>query len=131
MKIALLVTAPPHHENAWHALQFCRAALARGHAVPRVFFYGEGAGHGNLLLLPPQDEAHVSRDWGRLAEAHAIELVVCVAAALKRGVMDADTARREEKPVANLAPGFLISGLGQLAEAMLEADRLVSFPGAA
>lgn len=131
MKIALLVTAAPHHENAWHALQFCHAALARGHAVPRVFFYGDGAGHGNALLLPPQDEAHVSRDWAHLAAEHSIELVVCIAAALKRGVMDPDTARREEMPVANLAAGFTISGLGQLAEAMIESDRLVSFPGAA
>lgn len=129
MKIALLVTAAPHQENAWHALQFCKAALDRGHSVPRVFFYGDGASHGNALLLPPQDEAHVTRDWIRLASDHSIELVVCVAAALKRGVMDEDTARREEKSVANLAPGFTISGLGQLAEAMIEADRLVSFPG--
>lgn len=129
MKIALLVTAAPHQENAWHALQFCKAALARGHEVPRVFFYGDGAGHGNALLLPPQDEAQIGRDWYRLGAEHAIELVVCVAAALKRGVMDEGTARREEKAIANLAPGFVISGLGQLAEAMLEADRLVSFPG--
>jgi tRNA 2-thiouridine synthesizing protein D len=129
MKIALLVTAAPQQENAWQALQFCRAALARGHEVPRVFFYGDGATHGNALLLPPQDEAHVTRDWQRLAAEHGVELVVCIAAALKRGVMDADTARREEKAVANLAPGFIISGLGQLAEVMIEADRVVSFPG--
>lgn len=128
MHIALLVTAAPHQENAWQALAFARAALAAGHAVPRVFFYGDGAAHGNALLLPPQDEAHVSRDWAALAAAHGTELVVCIAAALKRGVMDADTAAREERPVANLAPGFVISGLGQLAESMIEADRLVSFP---
>ncbi|MDI1302118.1 MAG: sulfurtransferase complex subunit TusD [bacterium] len=129
MKFALLVTAAPHQENAWHALAFCRAALARGHAIPRVFFYGDGVAHGNTLLLPPRDEADVARGWRELHESHAVELVVCIAAALKRGVMDADTARREDKTVANLAPGFLISGLGQLAEAMVEADRLVSFPG--
>lgn len=128
MNIALLVTAAPHQENAWQALQFARAALAAGHQVPRVFFYGDGAAHGNALLLPPQDEANVARDWAVLAEAHDIELVVCIAAALKRGVMDADTAAREEREVANLADGYVISGLGQLAEAMIEAERLVSFP---
>jgi tRNA 2-thiouridine synthesizing protein D len=129
MKFALLVTAAPHQENAWHALAFCKAALARGHEVPRVFFYGDGASHGNSLLLPPQDEADVAQGWRELNTSHAVELVVCIAAALKRGVMDADTARREDKPIANLGPGFVISGLGQLAEAMVEADRLVSFPG--
>jgi tRNA 2-thiouridine synthesizing protein D len=129
MKFTLLVTAAPHHENAWHALQFCQAALAHGHEVARVFFYGDGVAHGNILLLPPQDESHVAHNWSTLAQQHNIELVVCVAAALKRGVMDADTAQREEKSISNLAGGFVISGLGQLADAMLDADRLVSFPG--
>lgn len=128
MNLALLVTAAPHQENAWQALQFARAALAAGHRLSRVFFYGDGAAHGNVLVLPPQDEAHVTRDWAALAADHDIELVVCIAAALKRGVMDADTAAREERAGANLAPGYLISGLGQLAESMIEADRLVSFP---
>lgn len=127
MRFALLVTAAPHRENAWHALQFCKAALARGHAVPRVFFYGDGVAHGNVLLVTPQDESDVARGWRELAAAHEMELVVCVAAALKRGLMDASTATREEKPVANLAAGFTVSGLGQLAEALLEADRVVSF----
>ncbi|HET8730038.1 MAG TPA: sulfurtransferase complex subunit TusD [Moraxellaceae bacterium] len=128
MNIALIVTAAPHQENAWQALHFARAALAAGHHVPRVFFYGDGALHGNVLLLPPQDEAHVSRDWATLAGTHDIELVICIAAALKRGVMDHDTAAREDRNVSNLAKGYTISGLGQLAEAMIEADRLVSFP---
>lgn len=131
MNFTLLVTAAPHHENAWHALQFCKAALASGHAVPRVFFYGDGAAHGNALLLPPQDEADIAKDWRTLAAAHPVELIVCVAAGLKRGVMDENTAQREEKPVSNIAEGFTISGLGQLAEALLENDRLVSFPGVA
>lgn len=128
MNLALLVTAAPHQENAWQALAFARAALAAGHGISRVFFYGDGAAHGNALLLPPQDEVHVSREWAVLAASHGIELVVCIAAALKRGVMDPDTAEREERAAANLAPGYLISGLGQLTESMIEADRLVSFP---
>lgn len=128
MKFTLLVTAAPHHENARHALQFCQAALAAGHEVPRVFFYGDGASTGNALLTPPQDESPVSSAWQAIAEQFPVELIVCVAAALKRGVLDADTAQREEKPTSNLASGFVISGLGQLAEAIIENDRLVSFP---
>ncbi|MDQ8036040.1 MAG: sulfurtransferase complex subunit TusD [Pedobacter sp.] len=128
MKFALLVTAAPHQEQAWQALEFGRAALAAGHTLPRVFFYGDGALHGNSLFLPPQDEPDVQKGWQELAASHGVELVVCIAAAIKRGVMDADTAEREEKAGSNLAPGFVISGLGQLAEIMLEAERMVSFP---
>lgn len=126
MILALLVTAPPQHEQAWHALHFCEAAIAQGHTVERVFFYGEGVLHGNLLNTPPQDEANLALRWAALA-ANGTELVICVAAALKRGILDEGNARRFEKPVANLAPGFIISGLGQLAESLVTADRVVSF----
>ena len=53
MNFALLITAPPLHEQAWHALHFCEAARAQGHTVERVFFYGDGVLHGNLLNTPP------------------------------------------------------------------------------
>jgi tRNA 2-thiouridine synthesizing protein D len=45
-----------------------------------------------------------------------VDLVVCVAAALRRGI-------QEEV----LAPGFRISGLGQLVDAGIKADRTVTF----
>jgi tRNA 2-thiouridine synthesizing protein D len=51
-----------------------------------------------------------------LAEQHDVDLVVCVAAALRRGIKDEI-----------LAPGFRISGLGQLIEAGIIGDRLVTF----
>lgn len=129
MIFALLITAAPTQENAWHALRFCEAALAAGHRIQRVFFYGDGVKHANALHSPPQDETDLHKAWQGLAASHQIELIVCVAAALKRGVLDAENARRMEKPTSNLGEGFLISGLGQLAEAMLEAERFVTFAG--
>jgi len=63
-----------------------------------------------------------------LAQAHDIELIICVAAALRHGVLDADNAKRWEQNSHNLAQGFSISGLGQLADAILQADRYLCFP---
>ncbi len=54
-------------------------------------------------------------------------MVVCVAAAQRRGIVDADEAKRHGKDAHNIAPGFRISGLGQLIEAGILADRLVAF----
>ena len=52
----------------------------------------------------------------RTAAEHKVDLVVCVAAALRRGI-------KEEV----LAPGFRISGLGQLVDSGIKADRMVTF----
>ena len=54
-------------------------------------------------------------------------LVVSVAAAQRRGILDQDEAKRNGKDGHNIAPGFRISGLGQLIEAGIEADRLLVF----
>ena len=64
-----------------------------------------------------------------VAAQHSLDLVVCVAAAQRRGIVDADEAKRHGKDADNIAPGFRISGLGQLIEAAVESDRLVTFGG--
>jgi len=117
MKVAVLVNEGPYqHQAADSAYLFCRAALARGHEVMRVFFYHDGVHNASRLTEPPQDDRNVVQRWSALNAEHAVDLVVCVAAALRRGIKDE-----------NLAPGFRISGLGQLVEAGIQADRLVVF----
>ena len=44
-----------------------------------------------------------------------------------RPVRDEGEAKRNSKDAENIAPGFRISGLGQLVEAGIQADRLVVF----
>ena len=117
MKIRLLVNEGPYnHQAADTAYQFARAVIAKGHQVQRVFFYNDGVNNASKLTEPPQDDRHIVNRWSKLAEEHGIDLVVCVAAGLRRGLVDD-----------NLAPGFRISGLGQLVEAGIESDRLVVF----
>lgn len=128
MRYALLVLDAPHAGPAAPAaLRFARAAVARGHQVTRVFFYGDGVYAGSRLATPPQDERDACRDWQEFAAAHGSELVVCIAAALRRGVLDAEEAARYEKAAASLHPAFTLSGLGQLADAALNCDRLLTF----
>ncbi len=81
--------------------------------------------HG--LACRRQDDRNLQKLWTELAEAHQLDMVVCVAAAQRRGILDADEAKRHGKDVSNIAPGFRISGLGQLIEAGIQADRLVVF----
>lgn len=128
MKFAVVVNEGPYqHQASNSAYHFTRSALEKGHAVVRVFFYHDGANNGTALAAPPQDEPHIVDRWRNLANAHGLDLVVCVAAAQRRGVMDEREAARHGLPVANLADGFRIGGLGQLVEAAIEADRLLAF----
>ena len=64
-----------------------------------------------------------------LEKKYNVDLVVCIAAALKRGLLNEQEALRYEKPAFNLAKGFEISGLGQLVDAAVISDRLVTFGG--
>ena len=67
------------------------------------------------------------RGWQGLSEKQGVELHICVAAALRRGVTDATEAARLGLSGSNLQPGFLLSGLGALAQAALTCDRVVQF----
>jgi len=117
MKFGILVNEGPYqHQAADSAYLFCKAALARGHEIHRVFFYHDGVNNSTRLTEPPLDDRNIVNRWSKLAEDSQIDLVVCVAAALRRGIRDE-----------NLAPGFRISGLGQLVETGIEADRTVTF----
>lgn len=132
LRYALLVLESPcGHGRGQLALRFARAALARGHRVTRVFFYSDGVLQADLQATPPQDEPDAVAQWRELALANGIELVVCIAAALRRGVLDEGERERYGRPAANLDPAFVLSGLGQLAEAALDCDRLVTFGGGA
>ena len=128
MKFGILVTEGPYqHQASDSAYQFAKAALEKGHEIFRVFFYNDGVNNGTRLMVPPQDDRNLQKNWTELAEKHNIDLVLCIAAAQRRGLLDADEARRQSKDADNMAPGFRISGLGQLVEAGIVADRLVEF----
>jgi tRNA 2-thiouridine synthesizing protein D len=123
-----LVTGPAYGtQQASSAWQFAQALLAAGHRITSVFFYREGVMNANQLSSPASDEFDLVRAWVALAQQHGVELNVCVAAALRRGVADEQEAAQLALVTANLQPGFTLSGLGSLAEAALSNDRLVQF----
>ena len=117
MKFAILVNEGPYnHAASDSAYQFAKAALEKGHEIFRVFFYYDGVYNASKLQEPPTDDRNLQKLWSGLADQYKLDLVVCVAAGLRRGIKDE-----------TLAAGFRISGLGQLIEAGIQADRLVTF----
>jgi tRNA 2-thiouridine synthesizing protein D len=128
MRFAIQVNASPYQSNTgYSAYRFIEASLAQGHEVFRVFFYHEGVYHAFKHNTPPDDELNLTSCWGELAKQHQIDLVVCISAAQRRGLLCADEAERQNKQDNDLASGFRIGGLGQWVEALLEADRVIVF----
>ena len=128
MIISLAVHGGPYgSSSARSALQFSRAALSRGHELYRVFFYHDGVRAADTLSVTPQDEESLVTQWAALHLDHGVELAVCIAAALKRGVLNEEERARYDRSAANLHPAFEIVGLGQLIDATITSDRFVTF----
>lgn len=128
MKFAIQVNEGPYqHQASDTAYQFAKAALAKGHEIFRVFFYHDGVNNATRLAIPPQDDRNITELWIALQKEHNLDLVVCIAAAQRRGLLDENESKRQGKDANNIAEGFHISGLGQLIEACIEADRLLVF----
>jgi tRNA 2-thiouridine synthesizing protein D len=128
MKLSILVNEGPYqHQAADSAIQFTKAALDKGHEIYRVFFYNDGVNNGTRFGVPPQDDRNITEQWTELAKTHDLDLVVCIAAAQRRGILDENEAKRQGKDGDNIAEGFRISGLGQLIEAGIQSDRMVIF----
>lgn len=128
MKFAIQINEGPYtHEATDSAYHFAKAAIDNGHEIMRVFFYHDGVNNGTRLTTPPQDDRHIVNRWAELAKEHDLDLVLCVAAAQRRGIADEGEAQRNGKDANNIQEGFRISGLGQLIEAGIQADRLLVF----
>ena len=111
-------------QTAWH---FAVAALRQGHAVERIFLYGDGVYLASALATPPRDEVDWSARWRALIDEHQLPATACIASALRRGILDQREAERHERPAASLAPQWRLAGLGDWIEAEQNADRVLFF----
>lgn len=128
LRYTLVVTGPAYGtQQASSAYQFALALLEKGHILDGVFFYREGVANANQYTSPASDEFDLVTAWQRLAQQQNVALNVCVAAALRRGVIDKQEAGQNGLNGFNLQSGFQLSGLGTLAEAMITSDRVIQF----
>ena len=128
MVISIAVHGAPYASaGSRTALRFAESALRLGHRIHRVFFYHDGVLAAAKQGVAPQDEEDLHAGWVGLAESHGVELTVCIANALKRGVLDETERDRYEKEAITADAAFTVVGLGQLIEAMTASDRFVTF----
>ncbi|MFC0308900.1 sulfurtransferase complex subunit TusD [Gallibacterium trehalosifermentans] len=126
MRYVLSVTQPVYgSEASFLAYQVARALLQAGHIIDQVFFSQAGVSHGNGYVYPANDEFHLVKQWQQLSAQHHFPLYLCIAAAQRRGVVNDETAFAKEQN--NLASGFVLAGLGEFSQAVLTADRVITF----
>ena len=128
MIFAIVVHGHPEtSQSALSALKFARAVLSGGHELYRIFFYHDAVHIADANAVTPQDETSTRTQWSEFASANSVELAVCIAAGLKRGVLNEAESERYGRTAASADPQFQVVGLGQLIDAAMVADRLVTF----
>lgn len=130
MKFVINVLSPSTAPATRRALVFAQAVLAAGHDIVRVFFYQDGVLTASSTQVVAQDQPDIAQQWQAFIVEHQLDAVVCIAAALRRGILDQAEAQRYQKDAVNLAAGYELSGLGQLHDGVQQADRVISFGGA-
>ncbi|WP_372830310.1 sulfurtransferase complex subunit TusD [Psychrobacter maritimus] len=140
----LLITADPSHPLAHLALRYARTYLASTDinnndksnnsddlenlpAPLNVFFYADAANTANRLRWQSADQMNITQAWQKLAEQYQLALPVCVSTALSRGISDGENSTRHQLDSENLAPGFKLVGLSELAMMMQGDCRLLQF----
>jgi tRNA 2-thiouridine synthesizing protein D len=129
MKFAIALFSAPHAPSSRRALRFAQAALDAGHEIVRLFFYQDGVHSASSAVVSAQDELDLPGEWREFVREQQLDGVVCIAAALRRGVLNEEEAQRYDRGAASLSAPWELSGLGQLHEATQMADRLVCFGG--
>lgn len=138
----LLITKDPSHPLAHLALRYARACLQQSAAgndsnhaedstlnpsALNVFFYADAAHTANRLRWQSADQTNLTQEWQTLAERYQLSLPVCVSTALSRGISDTDNSDRHQLNGENMAAGFHLVGLSNLAIMMQNDCRLIPF----
>lgn len=127
MNINLIVNGGVYgSQAAYSAYRFACAAVSE-HTISQVFFYQDGVTQANDLSEPLADEFNPPQAWSELAQRYGIELVVCISAAERRGILGPEQQTDLAKSANNLHSCFNIQGLGAMLDASLSADRTVTF----
>ena len=128
MKFSIVVYAAPYSaEAAATAFNFTRSVLEQGHDIYRLFFFGDGVHNANRLSVVATDESNLQQQWDQLIRDHELDSVICVSSAVNRGIVDAQEASRHELGTVSAYASSELAGLGQLIDATMNSDRVISF----
>jgi tRNA 2-thiouridine synthesizing protein D len=129
MQYTLLITGSPYQTKACHSgLRFIKAALSKyPDSIKGVFFYEDAVLIGSQIAQPPRDEVNLMKAWQDIAQQHNVPLYLCIAAAVRRGIINDTESRRYELEQHTLAEHFQLEGLGTLVDLMNTTNKIIQF----
>lgn len=120
----ILVSASPLKTQAHlTAMSFVETLYSQQMPIETVFFYQDAVLVANNLSTPPSDEPQIRKSWLKLAKKSGFELQTCVAASLRRGILDKQLADEYQQSAPSANSDFVMAGLGQLASAMSDSNK--------
>ncbi|WP_166259957.1 sulfurtransferase complex subunit TusD [Marinobacter salicampi] len=131
LSYTLVITGAPYASQAPQtALGFASALVQAGHRIDRIFLYGDGVHLASALSCAPSDEINWTQAWSGFLSENGIPAIVCVASALRRGVLDETEQKRYGKMASNLVSPFEIAGLGEWIDSLKRSSRTLYFNAA-
>ncbi|KGD65874.1 DsrE/DsrF-like family protein [Alcanivorax nanhaiticus] len=122
MQFALLVNAAADSPAALTALHTAKALHTHpDHHFYRLFLYADAVHLANCHAWRGDgDNANAAQQWQQWIKESGVSAEVCVGAAQRRGIVSDEHGQ-------TLADGFVLVGLGQWADAMINAERVLQF----
>lgn len=126
LRYTLIMTSSPSlTESHRTGQQLASSILSNGDIIDRIFFYQDASFVGLKSQVPGQGLLPTHERWLDLKNTHSIPLQICIANALRRGVIDNTEANRYDQ-LETMTSGFELTGLGEMAEACQSSDRIIT-----
>jgi len=121
----ILTQSPALSESHQTAQNLVSDLISHGNKIDRIFFYQDASFVGLKSQIAGQGLQASYQGWIDLKQQQDFPLQICIANALRRGVVDATEAGRYQG-LETLQNGFQLSGLGEIADACRSSDRIIT-----
>lgn len=115
------MTTPPNSCLTQTSYQLITNAISKKIDLVGVFFYQSGVLNASKFLTMPNDEFPLQQKWKMLQSEYNVSLYLCSTAAEKHGLIDSENPMKNDL----IHKEFIVSGLGELVELTLKADRVL------
>ena len=127
MEYTICIVNGPTSQAPMTALRFAQAVLKKNHSINKIFFYMDGVYNTSKFITGSQYHKKISQEWQRLIKQYNLSAMVCVSAALKRGITSAEEASLNELSGFSLAGDYEMSGITEWISAIVKSDRHIIF----